>query len=185
MRRIYYAILIFGILMGFSTPIKSQIKYDVNIGSQPVWGPVGYDYVEYYYVPDLDIYYNVPQNRYYYYEKDRWVYNTNLPSRYSRFNLYNHYKVIVNEPEPWRKHKYYKEKYYSFRSRHDQQLIHDSRDSKYFMNKNHPEYNNWMKQKKNDNRDGDKNINNKKSNKDNNNKSNKHNSRNRSGKHKK
>ncbi len=170
MRRIYNALSIVGIFIVLAAPVNAQINIDLNVGSQPVWGPVGYDYVENYYVPDLDLYYNVPQNRYYYYEKDRWVYNTNLPSRYSRFNLYNHYKVIVNEPEPWRKHKYYKDKYYSYRGRHDQQLIHDSRDFKYFVIKNHPNHNKWIeKQKyeksrnKNKSDDNNKNDNNKRS----------------------
>ncbi|MDP3148558.1 MAG: hypothetical protein Q8N83_05455, partial [Ignavibacteria bacterium] len=37
------------------------------------------------------------------------------------------------------------------KGRHDQQAIRDSRDSKYFVNKNHPEHNNWVKQQKNNN----------------------------------
>jgi hypothetical protein len=169
MKRIFYAVLATAILTVFSAPLKAQINVSVNTESQPVWGPVGYDRIEYYYVPDLDVYYNVPQNRFHYWEKDRWVNNTNLPSRYNRFSLFNHYKVVVNEKEPWKKHKYYKDKYFSYRGRHDQVLIRDSRDSKYFVIKNHPEHSNWMKQKEKSNNSNNKNMNNSKNNKNKNN----------------
>jgi len=146
---------------------NAQVSLSINLGSQPIWGPTGYDYVEYYYLPDIDVYYSVPQHRYYYYNRGRWIYSSNLPSRYSNFDFYNSYKVVVNEREPWRNHKNYIKKYSSYKGRHDQQPIRDSRDSKYFVNKNHPEHNNWVKQQKHDN-DKDK------SNKQNNN-SGKHN----------
>ena len=33
---------------------QAQIKLSINIGSQPVWGPVGYHHVDYYYLPDIE-----------------------------------------------------------------------------------------------------------------------------------
>ena len=39
------------------TNASAQIKMNVNIGSQPTWGPTGYDHVDYYYMPDVDMYY--------------------------------------------------------------------------------------------------------------------------------
>ena len=127
-----------------------SVNLNFNLDSQPAWGPTGYDYVEYYYLPDIDVYYYVPQQRYYYYNKGHWVYKSSLPSRFGNYDFYNSYKVVINEREPWRNHKNYKEKYSSYKGRHDQQLIRDSRDSKYFQNKNHPEHNNWVKQQKHD-----------------------------------
>jgi hypothetical protein len=49
-------------LLGF-IPLKSlaQLNVNVNIGSQPLWGPVGYEHVDYYYLPDIDSYYYVPR----------------------------------------------------------------------------------------------------------------------------
>lgn len=129
-----------------------SVSLNFNIGSQPVWGPTGYDYVEYYYLPDIDVYYDVPQHRYYYYNNGRWRYSSNLPSRFGNYDFYNSYKVVINEREPWRNHKNYREKYSSYKGRHDQQPIRDSRDSKYFQNKNHPEHNNWVKEQKHNNK---------------------------------
>jgi hypothetical protein len=55
---------------------------------------------------------------------------------------------VVNEKEPWRNHDTYREKYASYRGRHDQPTIRDSHDSKYFVNKNHPEHNKWQSQQR-------------------------------------
>ncbi len=43
-------LLIIGITLGIisQTEVNAQIV-KVNISSQPLWGPVGYNYVEYYY----------------------------------------------------------------------------------------------------------------------------------------
>jgi hypothetical protein len=77
-----------------------------------------------------------------------------LPSRYRGFDLYNSYKVVVNEPAPYRNHNKYRDQYSSFKGRHGQEPIRDSRDSKYYANPNHPEHNNWVKQQKHDNGNG-------------------------------
>jgi hypothetical protein len=42
-------------------------------------------------------------------------------------------------------------KYSYYKSRHDQRPIRDSRDSKYLINKNHPEHNIWVLRQKHDN----------------------------------
>jgi hypothetical protein len=153
MRRIYLPILITGILIFLGAPLKAQVQFSLNfnIGSQPVWGPVGYDAVQYYYLPDIDSYYYVPQHLFYYNYGGRWISSSSLPPRYVNYNLYNGYKVVVNEREPWRNHETYRVKYASYKGRHDQRIIRDSRDSKYFVNKNHPEHNNFIKQQKQDN----------------------------------
>ena len=131
---------LFAIIVAFflSSALDAQVRVNINIGSQPVWGPVGYDYVEYYYLPDIDVYYYVPLHRFYYYEGRSWIYRSSLPSRFGHYDLYNSYKVVVNEREPWRHNETYRQKYGSYKGRHDQQPIRDSRDSKYFVNKNHP-----------------------------------------------
>lgn len=124
----------------------SSAQININLSSQPVWGPTGYDYVEYYYLPDIEAYYYVPEHKYYYYNNGLWIQSNNLPSRYSSYDYYNSYKVVINEREPWKNHKTYKNKYYSYRGRHDQGLIRDSRDSKYYVIEKHPEHNNWVKE---------------------------------------
>jgi hypothetical protein len=109
----------------------AQISLSINIGSQPEWGPTGYDHADYYYMPDIDTYYDVPAHQYVYLENNTWVRRASLPSRYSNYNVYNGYKVVVNEPSPWTRATVYRTKYANYRGRTGQTIIRDSRDVKY------------------------------------------------------
>ena len=137
-------VLIVAVFLSSTVDAQVRISLSFNLDRQPIWGPTGYDHVENYYLPDIETYYNVPQQRFIYNERGRWISSASLPSRYRGYDLYNSYKVVVNERTPYRNHKKYKEQYSSYKGRHDQQPIRDSRDSKYFINKNHPEHNNWV-----------------------------------------
>lgn len=121
----------------------AQISFKINIGLQPIWGPVGYDHVEYYYLPEIETYYYVPTRQYTYMERGRWVTTSSLPMRYRNFDVYKARKVVINEPKPYMHHNNYKMKYAKSNDRSHQQLIRDSRDSKYFEIKDHPEHSKW------------------------------------------
>ncbi len=135
-------------LSGISNTLVAQVNVNVNLGSQPIWGPTGYDYVENYYIPEMDVYYNVPQHRYYYLDRGLWIGRASLPVRYRNHSLFNVYKIVLNDPQPWHHHKIHKEKYYKFKGRHNQMFIRDSRDKKYFIVKGHPQHQNWLKESK-------------------------------------
>jgi len=139
-------VLIVAVILSSTVDAQVRVNVNFNIDRQPVWGPTGYDYVEYYYLPDIEVYYNVPRHRYFYQDRGRWISGLSLPSRYRGYDLYNSYKVVVNERTPYLNHQTYREKYSSYKGRHDQQPIRDSRDPRYFVNPKHPEHNNWVKQ---------------------------------------
>jgi hypothetical protein len=126
------AILVSG--FAFNNSAEAQISLNVNIGSQPDWGPVGYDRADYYYMPDIDTYYSVPTHEYVYLNDNRWIRSRNLPSRYSNYDVYNNYKVVINEPNPWERNNVYRTRYANYKGRHDQVIIRNSKDVKY---KNH------------------------------------------------
>ncbi len=109
----------------------AQVSVNINIGRQPAWGPVGYDYVDYYYLPDYDVYYDVPRGLFVYYDYGRWTFAASLPARYGSYNLYNSYKVVVNEHNPWLRNNYYHSHYEGYRGRH-QDIIRDSRGNRYY-----------------------------------------------------
>jgi hypothetical protein len=136
-------IVVVTILLGsfFTEKIAAQISLNVNIGTQPVWGPVGYDHVDYYYIPDVDMFYNVPSHQYIYEEKGRWVFTKSVPARYRHYDFNRGYKVVVNEPSPYNHAHEYKIKYAKYKGDHSQQIIRNSHEEKYFINKNHPEHN--------------------------------------------
>lgn len=120
-----------------------SLGVNVNIGSQPVWGPVGYDYVNNYYLPDIDVYYNVRKRQYVYLDRGQWIYASALPVRYRSYDLYNGYKVVINEDRPYRNAAMYRSKYAGYKNNHSQQVIRNSHDEKYFVNRGHPEHNKW------------------------------------------
>jgi len=112
---------------------KAQIGFhlSLNIGSQPDWGPVGYEHASYYYIPDIGAYYDVDSHQYIYLENSIWVHRTYLPVRYRGYNLYNGYKVVINQPNPWLRNTYYRTTYASYRGRRGQAIIRNSHDVRY------------------------------------------------------
>jgi len=121
---------------------KAQVSLNINIGQQPVWGPTGYDHVDYYYFPDIDAYYYVPSGQYIYSTGGRWVWVNSLPAQFGNFDLYRAYKVVINEPRPYLRNNVYVTKYSKFKNYNGRQaVIRDSRNTKYYVVKGHPNYN--------------------------------------------
>lgn len=78
-----------------------RVNLNVNLGSQPSWGPSGYQHVEYYYLPDIQAYYHVPTRKYTYQHGNRWVYSKSLPKQYRNYDLYRGRKIVMNQSSPW------------------------------------------------------------------------------------
>lgn len=138
-------LLLISLTAVFYKPItaSAQVSVQINIGSQPVWGPVGYDYVEYYYLPDIEVYYYVPTGKFIYLSNGRWVFASSLPYRYRYYDLYTGYKVVINEPRPYLQFHLHKVKYATYKGYSGKQVvIKNSNDPKYFVVKGHPRSNN-------------------------------------------
>lgn len=82
------------LLAGYTT---AQVQVNVNIGSPPPWGPVGYTEVRYYYLPDVEAYYDIESSVFVYYSAGSWVHRAYLPSRYRDYDLYRGYKVVISD----------------------------------------------------------------------------------------
>ncbi len=143
MKKLLLAFALFAGAVTTSTVSRAQIHVSLNIGNQPLWGPTGYDYARYYYLPDVDAYYSVADQQFVYNEGGRWVFRPSLPGRYSNYDLYNGYKVVVNDANPWMRNNVYSSKYRSYRGRHGQAAIRDSRDNRYWANPGHPHHSEW------------------------------------------
>lgn len=122
------------IFSAVSFKANAQVSVNINIGRQPVWGPVGYDYVNYYYLPDLGVYYDVPRGLFVYFDLGRWNFAPTLPPRFGHYDLYHSYKVVINDRDPWLRNNYYRTHYYNYRGRY-QPVIRDSRDNRYFSSR--------------------------------------------------
>jgi hypothetical protein len=94
---------------------QAQINLNVNLGSQPQWGPSGYSHAEYYYLPDIETYYHVPKKQFVYLNNGKWAFSNSLPVRYSNYNLYNGYKVVMNTSKPYSNFGQHKTKYSKYK----------------------------------------------------------------------
>jgi len=153
-----FTTLLFCSLISFESnaQIKIGVGANVNIGLQPVWGPVGYSHVDYYYLPGIDVYYNVPQHQYVYFENNQWINSPSLPPRYGNYDMYNGYKVVINEPRPYLHADVYRARYQGYRNVHARQaVIRDSRDPKYYEIADHPMHAHWKEHHDNDHHDND------------------------------
>lgn len=93
---------------------NAQVSINVNIGTPPNWGPQGNDNSRYYYLPDIDTYYDVTQSQFIYDNNGRWIRENKLPSKYRQYDLYRGYKVVVNDYKgdaPYKYHKKHRSNY--------------------------------------------------------------------------
>ncbi|MDP2161631.1 MAG: hypothetical protein Q8K02_14195 [Flavobacterium sp.] len=80
----------------------------------PMWGPMGYDQVRYYYFPDMMVYYDVHSSMFIYPRGNRWVSAYYLPSHYGHFDLYHTYKVGLMDyygPSPYHNFNIHRQQY--------------------------------------------------------------------------
>ncbi|PYF72914.1 hypothetical protein [Pedobacter nutrimenti] len=102
-------------LLGFAAvaavPAKAQVSLSINIGSQPDWGPRGYNHVDYYYLPEVQSYYYVPTRQFIYLSGSRWIHARSLPSMYRGYDLYGGRKIVINGDRPYLRHDVYRTRY--------------------------------------------------------------------------
>jgi hypothetical protein len=90
-------LIIAGMAMFLAVAGNAQVQEKVNPGTPPPWGPAGYPDARYYYLPDVESYYDVYTNMFICYVEDAWVHKMNLPSRYKNYDLYDGYKVVMTD----------------------------------------------------------------------------------------
>jgi len=75
----------------------------------PQWAPPYYNGARYYYLPDIECYYDVYTREFIFLNNARWIYSPYIPSIYPDFNLNNCFVVVVksNIYQPWMHHQYY------------------------------------------------------------------------------
>lgn len=104
-----------GLILLASFSMHAQISINLHVGSQPEWGPSGYSNVDYYYLPDVESYYDIRASQFIFLSYGRWVRSRSLPVRYRNYNLYNGYKVVLNDyhgSRPYANYRVHKVKYY-------------------------------------------------------------------------
>jgi len=88
-------IIVTGIMLFLASIMQAQVSVSVNIGSPPMWGPAGHASVQYYYLPDVEAYYDVRSSMFIYFGGGAWIRRAYLPARYKGYDLYHGYKVVM------------------------------------------------------------------------------------------
>lgn len=87
-------ILCFAITLFAAQPLAAQVVINLN---PPAWGPVGYTNVRYYYLPDVQAYYDNANGNFIYYGNGVWMRSSALPLQYRSYDLYRGYKVVMTD----------------------------------------------------------------------------------------
>jgi len=126
-------LIVFGMILMFAGSMQAQLSVRVNIGTPPQWGPSGYGNARYYYLPDIESYYDVRNSTFIYYSGNRWIHSRNLPARYRNYDLYGGYKVVMNDyrgNRPYDNFREYRTKYSKGYRGHEQRNIGERHDNR-------------------------------------------------------
>jgi len=104
------------------TAAGTQTRYE-----NPDWAPTYYEGVRYYYLPDIEAYYDLSAREFVYLSNGQWYYSPNYPTSYVDFDLNTSFTIAldVNIYKPWMHHQYYVSHYprYYYRDYYDHSNI--------------------------------------------------------------
>lgn len=92
----------------------SNVKVQAAAASTPVWAKAAPANVNYYYLPDINTYYDAPSKVYIYQRDGKWVRTSTLPARYRNYNLASGQTVYLTDYRgntPYTLYKVHKVKY--------------------------------------------------------------------------
>ncbi len=136
MKKIKILFLISALAVTYFSTVKGQVRVNFNINLQPQWAPASYDHAEYYFLPELGIYYSVPTHEFIYPDGNRWMFSRELPPEYHRFDLYSTYKVIINDPKPYLRNNYYVMHYRGYQNNYQE-------NRRYFGSEDNGRHKDW------------------------------------------
>ena len=122
---LFLSALIAGSLTIHTADAQVGIHLNLNLGPRLVYAPAPQPVEdEYYYLPDAEAYYSMPEHVYYYQDEGRWVSAPRLEGRFHDYDYSRMRHFAVNEPRPYLRNNYYRERY------HNQQFA--ARDNREF-----------------------------------------------------
>ena len=106
------------------TPVRTTATGSYE---NPQWAPPYYNGARYYYLPDLELYYDLATRDYIYLMDGQWDFSPYLPTMYRDYDLSNSFCVVldVNVYKPWLHYQYYISHYprYYYRDYYDHSNI--------------------------------------------------------------
>ena len=100
MKKILLSMFVAGMALSFSA--KAQLSVSLNFGARPnLWLPRGYETNDFYFIPEVNSYYDVPDHVFVYNQNGRWVRSSMLPGRYRDYDLRRSRVVAVRQQPPF------------------------------------------------------------------------------------
>ncbi|OFX20930.1 MAG: hypothetical protein A2033_19660 [Bacteroidetes bacterium GWA2_31_9] len=90
-------LIVIALMISLANILQAQVSVNINISPPPPWGPVGYTEVQYYYLPDVEAYYDVHTSMFIYLSGGAWIHRVHLPHHYRNYDLYGGYKIVLND----------------------------------------------------------------------------------------
>ena len=66
-------VVLIGLLSIVAANAEAQVSVNINVGTPPVWAPAERVETQYYYLPEIDTYYDVPSERFIYVSQGNWI----------------------------------------------------------------------------------------------------------------
>ena len=90
-------LIIGGLLLMLVGTLHAQLSVNIVVGTPPAWGPAESSGVRFYYLPEIEAYYDVNTSEYLYLSDGRWIRASNLPPAYGNYDVYSGYKVMLSD----------------------------------------------------------------------------------------
>jgi len=106
--------LVCGIMLIVSLLVQSQVSVVIHVGTPPAWGPSQHSDARFYYLPDVEAYYDIQTAMFIYVSGNQWVHRSYLPACYHNYDLYRGHKVVLTDyrgNSPYSQFKAHKMKY--------------------------------------------------------------------------
>ncbi|TDD99737.1 hypothetical protein [Flavobacterium cellulosilyticum] len=130
-----------GIILFVSSTSNAQISINLNIGTPPVYHHTENVVVEYYYLPDIETYYDVRACQYVYLDGGSWIRTRNLPYQYRNYDARNGYRVSLNDyhgHHPYQNFNNDRRRYYEgYRGENHSHVMNRNYDRKEYHENNH------------------------------------------------
>jgi hypothetical protein len=102
------AVLLFSLVSTQSCGPGSRVSVGVQYANPP-WAPAYYPGVRYYYLPDIEAYYDLSDGDFVYLDNGQWLFSPMLPPMYGSYDLYTGFVIALDAGvfQPWLHHHYY------------------------------------------------------------------------------
>jgi hypothetical protein len=81
----------------FLGSMHAQVQVTTTTSTLPDWGVAGADDARYYYLPDMEAFYDIRGRNFIYMNNGQWEKTSDVPPMYRDVDLYDSYKVVLNE----------------------------------------------------------------------------------------